>query len=87
VWFFGRSGSGDEIDVALRSGYTGPGTYSAPSANASITVAHGGNVWYAQLSSDPGAYFVINAGGSSGRFSFPSQAGVKETLTGNFACR
>jgi len=85
-FFFGNPGSGEEVEVVIHSGYTGPGTYSATSADASVTVGHWQRTWYGQFSSDPGARITVDAGGRSGSFSFPSQVQTKETVTGTFAC-
>jgi len=86
VFAFGWPGSGEEVDVAIHSGYTGPGTYSAPSADAYVSASHDGHTWYAQLSSSSGASITVDPGGRSGSFRFTDQVGSREGVTGVFAC-
>jgi hypothetical protein len=85
-FFFGNPGSGEEVEVVIHSGYNGPGTYSATSADASVSVGHSQRTWYGQFSTDSGASITVDAGGRSGTFSFPSQVQTKETVTGTFVC-
>jgi hypothetical protein len=83
---FGSPGSGEEVTVAIHSGYTGAGTYSAPSADAYVSASHHGHTWYAQFSSSNGASITVDGGGRSGSFAFTDQVDTKERVTGVFAC-
>jgi hypothetical protein len=86
LFSFGTPGSGEEVTVVIHSGYRGPGTYSAPSADASVSASHQGRTWYAQFSSSSGASITVDGDGRSGSFAYIDQVGSGERVTGMFAC-
>jgi len=86
VFEFGYPGSAEEVTVSIHTGYTGPGTYTAPSADAYVSASHHGHTWYAQFSSSKGASITVDSGGRSGSFAFTDQVDTRERVTGVFAC-
>lgn len=86
AFFFGTTGSGEEVEISIQDSYAGPGTYGA-GARAAVSVAHANRLWYGQFQEDPGAVLTVDAGGASGSFSFPTELDAsKETVRGRFAC-
>jgi hypothetical protein len=86
LFFLGTTGSGEEVDIYLRSGYTGPGTYG-PGSDTLINAGHAGTDWASSFDADSGARLVIDAGGRGGHFKYASATrGGVQSVEGSFVC-
>lgn len=86
AFLFGVTGSGEEVEVSIQHGYRGAGTYGSSDTGVAVTVGHAGRAWYAQYASDAGASLTINPGERAGTFSFDTQIGNPDHVTGRFTC-
>jgi hypothetical protein len=78
---FGSSGSGDNANFAMNSGYAGAGTYRG--SGIVVFLNHGSNSWF---TSGGDAVLTIASGERSGSFSFSSQSPSTESISGSFTC-
>lgn len=87
VFFLGTTGSGDEVDIDIHSGYTGPGTYSGEKSDALINAEHAGTEWASSFDADPKAQLIVDPGARSGYFTYQSDVhGAIQSVTGSFVC-